>query len=158
MIHVDTYEKWWIGISVTVLVLFFLTITISAVAFGYQLPYSSVQVNPNTVAQAGPFAEPGLRQLAPGRYEAVVRAGARPWVFIPAEMKVPVGSQVTFIVTSQDVQHGFLVENTNINAMLLPGRVTTLTHTFRTPGVYHYVCTEYCGLGHQYMFGTLTVE
>ncbi|MFN8484443.1 MAG: cytochrome c oxidase subunit II [Anaerolineae bacterium] len=158
MIHIDKYEKWWIAISVAVLVVFFLTITISSVAWGFQLPYSSVQVDPNTVAKAGPFAEPGLRQLAPGKYEAVVRAQARPWVFTPQEMKVPVGSEVTFIVTSQDVQHGFLVENTNINAMLLPGRVTTLTHTFRTPGTYHYVCTEYCGLGHQYMFGTLIVE
>ncbi|MFN8475644.1 MAG: cytochrome c oxidase subunit II [Anaerolineae bacterium] len=158
MIHVDKYEKWWIIISIAVLVVFFLTVTISSVAFGYQLPYSSITVNPNTVDKVGPFAEPGLRQLAPGKYEAVIRAQARPWVFTPAEIKVPVGSEVTFIVTSQDVQHGFLVDNTNINFMLIPGRVSTLTHTFNTPGTYHYVCTEYCGLGHQYMFGTLIVE
>ena len=158
MIHVDTYEKWWITISVAVVAIFFATITISSAAMGYQLPYSAQLVNPNTVATTGTFAEPGLRELAPGKYEAVIRAGAKPWVFTPNELKVPVGSQVTFIVTSQDVQHGFLVENTNVNAMLLPGRVTTLTHTFNTPGTYHYLCTEYCGLGHQYMFGTITVE
>ncbi len=158
MIHVDRYEKWWIGLSGAVIIVFFLAVLVSAFAFGFQVPYTSAQVDPNTVKNTAPFNEPGMKQVAPGKYEAYVVTQARPWVFQPAEMTVPVGSEVTFYVTSMDVQHGFMVEGTNVNMMSLPGRVAKLSHTFTQPGVYHYVCHEYCGAGHQYMFGTLLVE
>jgi len=71
---------------------------------------------------------------------------------------VPVGSTVTFYVTSADVQHGFKLEGTNINVMVLPGQVTKMTATFNQKGTFPFVCTEYCGVGHQNMFGTLVVK
>jgi cytochrome c oxidase subunit 2 len=158
MIHIDLYEKWWIMISVAVLVAFTAVIGLSAFANGIQVPVPEARVDPNTVQQAGDFSKPGLKQLAPGKYEAYVLAQASPWKFIPAEIRVPVGSTVTFYVTSADVQHGFKIQTTNVNAMVLPGQVSKLTHTFTTVGEFPYQCTEYCGVGHQNMFGKIIVE
>lgn len=154
-IHVDPYEKGWMVATVFLLGLFFLAITVAGTAMGIQLPAPDARVNPNTVADAGPFSQPGLRELAPGKYEAYIMA--QTWFFNPREITVPVGSQVTLYVTSKDVQHGFLLEGTNINMMIVPGQVSKLTVTFDKPGVYTWVCHEYCGLGHAAMFGQVTV-
>ena len=73
------------------------------------------------------------------------------------EVEVPVNSTVTFYVTSRDIQHGFKLQDTNINMQIVPGQVSKLTHTFDEAGEYPYICTEYCGVGHAAMFGSLTV-
>jgi cytochrome c oxidase subunit 2 len=158
MIHVHTYEKWWMGLSIIVLVVFAAAIGVAAFMSGIQVPVPEARVDPNTVAQSGPFAEPGVRELAPGKYEAYIRAQASPWKFEPAEIRVKVGSTVTFYLTSVDVQHGFKLEGTNINAMILPGQISKMTATFDKAGEYPFVCHEYCGVGHQNMFGKVVVE
>ncbi|NOX61658.1 MAG: cytochrome C oxidase subunit II [Chloroflexi bacterium] len=153
--HVDPYERTWIIVSVLLLVLFFAAVTVAGLAMGIRVPGPVARVNPNTVAQEGPFAEPGLRELAPGKYEAYVLA--RTWQYQPRELTVPVGSTVTFFVTSPDVQHGFKIQDTNANMMVIPGQITSLTVHFTRPGEYEYICTEYCGLGHGAMFGKVIV-
>jgi cytochrome c oxidase subunit 2 len=42
--------------------------------------------------------------------------------------------------------------------MLVPGQVSTATHTFREAGEYVVICHEYCGIGHQTMFGKVIAE
>ena len=155
--HIDPYERNWIRISIGLLIGFSLAIGIAGFAFGFQVPSPEQRVDPRTVATDpnSPWTEPGLRELAPGKYEAYVLA--QTWQFMPREMTVPVGSTVTFYVTSRDIQHGFKLQNTNINMQIVPGQVSKLTHTFDEVGEYPYICTEYCGLGHAAMFGTLTV-
>jgi cytochrome c oxidase subunit 2 len=56
------------------------------------------------------------------------------------------------------VIHGFKIENTNVNVMLLPGQVSKVTAHFDKPGTYVFICHEYCGIGHQAMSGKLIVE
>jgi cytochrome c oxidase subunit II len=158
MIHIDLYEKWWMGLSLVVLIVFAAAIGVAGFVAGFQVPVPEARVNPNTVQQAGDFSQPGLKELVPGKYEAHIVAQASPWKFIPAEIRIPVGATVTFYVTSADVQHGFKIQDTNVNAMVLPGQVTKLTHTFTDVGEFPYACTEYCGLGHQNMFGKIVVE
>jgi cytochrome c oxidase subunit 2 len=80
------------------------------------------------------------------------------WAFDPKEIRVPVGSEVTFKITSRDVTHGMYVEKTNINIMIVPGQISEVTHVFDQPGTFAYVCHEYCGVGHQAMSGTIIVE
>lgn len=160
MIHVDTYERYWIMLTLVVLVVFTVAVGVSGFMLGVQVPVPESLVNPNTIATdaTSRFANPGLRQLAPGKYEAYIRTQSSPWKFIPDKLEVPAGSTVTFYVTSVDVQHGFKLEGTNVNVQILPGLVSKMTATFKTAGTYNYVCTEYCGVGHQNMFGTLTVK
>ena len=158
MIHVHTYEKWWIALTAVMLVAFTAAISLSAFANGIQLPSPEARVDPKTVAQTPPFDNPGLRELAPGKYDAYIVAQASPWKYYPSEIRVPLGATVTFYVTSADVQHGFRVQDTNVNMMVLPGQVAKLTATFTKAGEFPYVCSEYCGVGHQNMFGKVIVE
>ncbi len=159
--HVDRTEKLFIAGAIALLVVFALAVGISGFAYGIQVPLPEQRVDPQTVATPGasPWGDPveeRVRELAPGRYEAYILG--QTWVFQPSEIRIPVGSTVTFYLTSKDVQHGFMLEGTNINMMVLPGEVSTLTTTFDEPGEYNYICHEYCGVGHHTMFGRLIVE
>ncbi len=153
---VERYEKIWMILSLLVLVIFLGAIGSSVFAAGIQLPGAERRVDPRTVAQMAPFNQPGVRELAPKRYEVVMLAQI--WSFTPGEIRVPAGSLVTFYITSKDVTHGFKIENTNVNVMLLPGQITKVNARFDRPGTYLFICHEYCGLGHQVMSGRLIVE
>ena len=117
-------------------------------------------MDPRTVATDpnSPWSNPGLREIAPGKYDAYILARAIPkWEYLPNEMTVPTGSTVSFYVTSADVQHGFKIQDTNANFMVLPGQVSKLTIKFDKPGTYNFICTEYCGSGHGVMYGAIIV-
>ena len=102
------------------------------------------------------MTEPAVVQTGPGRYDVYMRAQI--WSFAPNEIKVPAGSTVTFYITTPDVQHGFLIERTNVNLMVLPGQVSKTTARFDEPGEYRFFCHEYCGIAHHTMFGKVVVE
>ena len=70
---------------------------------------------------------------------------------------MPQGAEVTIYVTSQDVQHGFKITDTNVNMQVVPGQVSKLTYTFDRIGEFPYICHEYCGIGHAAMFGRVKV-
>jgi cytochrome c oxidase subunit II len=155
--HVDRYEGAWMRISAVVLAIFFISIIVAAFAGGFQLPGVYERVDPTKLYEPGsPFAEPGLRELAPGKYELYIRAQI--WSFVPDEVHIPAGSEVTFYATSQDVLHGVKLQDTNINMMILPGQISKLTHRFDTPGTYEFICHEYCGQLHHTMYGRIIVE
>jgi cytochrome c oxidase subunit 2 len=157
VIHVDRYEQAWIRITILILVAFIGAIVVAGVANGIQVPSAYERVDPSTLGEAGsPWAEPGLRELAPGKYEAYILAQI--WSFVPNEIRIPAGSEVTFYVTSRDVQHGFKIVDTNINLMVLPGQVGKLKATFDEPGVYNVICHEYCGTLHHTMYAQIIVE
>jgi len=160
MIHIHAYEKWWIGLTIVMLAVLTSLIGLSAFSSGFQVPQPFGRVDPKTVKDSGSFAEAnlGLHELSPGKYEAYLLGQASPWKYYPAELTVPVGSTVTFYVTSADVQHGFRIKDTNINLQVLPGYIAKATHTFDQAGEFPYICGEYCGVGHQNMFGKIIVK
>ena len=53
--------------------------------------------------------------------------------------------------------HGFLITGTNINLMLVPGYVSSLNARFDTPGERLMPCHEFCGTGHEGMWGRIKV-
>jgi cytochrome c oxidase subunit 2 len=83
---------------------------------------------------------------------------ARAWGFTPSEIRVPVGRPVTFRITSVDIVHGFHVDDTRINLMVLPGQVSELEYTFRRAGEHLLICHEYCGAGPHAMAGRVIAE
>ena len=161
-IHIDRYEGLWIRISLLTVVVFTVAVGISSFAWGIQLPGAYQRIDPKTLNDpSSPFATPGLRELAPGKYEAYMTAQV--WSFTPAEIRLPVGAEVTFYVTARDVLHGFKIAETNINMMVVPGQVSTLKAVFEKPGTYNLICHEYCGaggptIGHHTMYGQIIVE
>ena len=71
---------------------------------------------------------------------------------------MPVGSSVTFYVTSTDLQHGFKLQDTNVNMQVVPGEVSKLTVEFDEFGEHDYICHEFCGIGHAAMFNLQRFE
>lgn len=158
-LHVDPLERNWIVIAIGVLVAFAILITIAGFMLGIQVPTNEARVDPATFENELPWSEPGLRELVPGEeYEAYVIA--RQFVFDagPEGIVVPEGARVTFYVTSADVQHGFSLEGTNVNMMVIPGQVSKLSATFEEAGEFNVICHEYCGVGHAFMAGKVVVE
>lgn len=161
-LHVDRYEAIWIRTTLIMSTIFVIAIAVAGFAWGIQVPGVYQRIDPATLTDpSSPFATPGLRELAPGKYEAYMTAQV--WSFTPSELRIPVGSEVTFYVTARDVQHGFKIAETNINMMILPGQVSTLKATFTKAGTYNLFCHEYCGaggptIGHHTMYGQIIVE
>ena len=153
--EVDPYERNWMRFSVLLLIVFLATVTVAGFSMGFQVAGEEQEVDPRTVLDSEPWASPGLREIAPGEYEAYVVA--QTWAFVPRELEVPVGSEVDIYVTSPDLQHGFKITDTNVNMQIVPGQVSKLSFTFDEPGEYPYICHEYCGQGHAAMFGVVTV-
>lgn len=161
-LHVEKWEGIWIRIALGMTAVFILAITVAALSFGISVPGVTARISPAALNDPeNPFSTPGLRELAPGKYE--VYMVAQTWNFLPDRIEVPVGAEVTFYVTARDVVHGIKIAGTNVNMMALPGQVSKLKATFTKPGVYNYICHEYCGyvagapIGHHTMYAQLVV-
>lgn len=144
------------GFGLAMLVVFLAVITTAAIVDGFVPPSHVQSIDPTEVAQTPPFDRPGLRKIAEGSYEAYYVA--RIFSFTPASIEVPVGSRVTFYVTSADVEHGFSIPETGVNTMVTPGWVSQVAHTFNERGTYLLVCNEYCGGGHHLMAAKVVVK
>jgi cytochrome c oxidase subunit 2 len=155
MVHVNRYERIWMGFGFAILAVFLATITTAAIVDGIVPPSFGQRIDPTRVAQTAPFDHPGLRQVGDHLYEAYYVAHV--FAFSPAKITVPRGSRVTFYVTSPDVVHGFSIPLTDVNLMIVPGWVSSAAHTFRDPGTFLLVCNEYCGAGHQLMAAQVEV-
>ena len=152
---IDPWEKNWMRISIALLVVFAAAVTVAGWSAGFQLPGPESEVDPRTITEEGPFAEPGLHEIGDGKFEAYVMSQV--WSFTPREIVVPVGAEVDIYVTSSDLQHGFKITDTNVNMQIVPGQVSKLSFTFDDIGEFPYICTEYCGSGHAAMYGTVKV-
>jgi cytochrome c oxidase subunit 2 len=149
------FEVAWILPSIAIPIAFLVAITLTAFAIGIAVPGASGRIDPKAINTTPPFDKPGVRELAPGRYEVAVVA--QTFLFDPKEIRVPVGATVTFVVTSRDVVHGFKINGTPVNMMVVPGQISRMTATFDRPGEYLLVCHEYCGGGHHVMAGKVIV-
>ncbi|ADG05193.1 cytochrome c oxidase subunit II [Kyrpidia tusciae] len=154
--HLHRYEKIWLTVGVLTLIAFIITLGVNAFAMGAQPPSNTQVMDPTKVSQTPPFDQPALKQIGQNNYVANMTAFV--FSYAPNRMEVPVGSTVTFNVTSKDVVHGFEIPGTNVNMMIIPGLVNSATHTFTKPGDYLILCNEYCGTGHQLMAAHLIVK
>src|SRR5262249_48981978 len=100
------YELAWMLPSVALPVGMLAALAVTAFGAHIGLPGEAGRVNPATVLQTAPFNQPGVAEVAPGRYEAHLVAGI--WFFLPSEIRVPEESEVAFVATSKDVIHGVL--------------------------------------------------
>jgi cytochrome c oxidase subunit 2 len=156
-------ERLFLYATIVLLVAFFMAILASIGEAGIHLPTDEGQVDPNKLRETAPFDRVALEDAdeptfinEDGRLEAVLIAKA--YAFEPNPITVPAGQEIEFVVSSQDVIHGFLINDVGVNAMVIPGQITRVTATFDEPGEYNMICHEFCGVGHQTMFATVVVE
>ena len=64
---------------------------------------------------------------------------------------------VKFIMTSEDVLHGFFIPNFRIKQDVVPGMYTSIWFTATVPGKHQVFCTEYCGTSHSQMLAKVIV-
>jgi cytochrome c oxidase subunit II len=150
------FELAWILPSVAIPIAILVAVVLTAFAVGIRVPGIAGRIDPQAIAQTAPFDEPGVRELAPDRYEVAMVASV--FQFTPNEIRVPAGARVTFSLTSRDVIHGLKIEGTPVNVMVIPGQISEVSATFDEPGEYLFVCHEYCGAGHHVMYGKVIVE
>ena len=75
---------------------------------------------------------------------------------------IPSNKEVEFVVTSDDVNHGFGIYDSGgqllAQTQAMPGYTNRLRYSFEKGGVYHVMCMEFCGTDHHKMFTKLTVK
>lgn len=112
---------------------------------------------PETLHLDGEFIETNLGSALEDDGTVTVRAIGQQYSFTPACIVVPAQIPITFRATSADVVHGFLIERTNINTMLIPGYISVQKARFETPGEYLMPCQEFCSFGHEGMWAKVRV-
>jgi cytochrome c oxidase subunit II len=163
--HIDRLERYWLTAVAAMLGAFVAALVASVTIFGIRLPSPVDRINPQRL-QETEFATPGVRNVGGNRYE--VHIVAQMWNYdagsesgpagTPPKIHIPVGSQVTFYVTSKDVIHGFYLEAHSVNLEVIPGQVARASTVFNRKGTFKLICNQYCGAGHQIMYGEVIVE
>jgi len=140
-------EKFAIGLASVLLLVFFGALTYVSADKGIQVP--------TCITDVEPFTRDTLFQVGENEYE--LHMVARMWAFQPSEITLPVGAKVNMYVTSQDIIHGFHVNEHNLNLMAVPNAINYFEVTFKEPGTFDFACHEYCGAAHHTMAGRFVI-
>jgi cytochrome c oxidase subunit 2 len=81
------------------------------------------------------------------------------WGMSPSVIRVLPGQRVRFVVGTDDVMHGFAINELGVNLALVPGRASRSAdvHVTLAEGTYAIHCSVFCGLGHGSMKARLIV-
>ncbi|MGN1402487.1 MAG: cytochrome c oxidase subunit II [Bacillus sp. (in: firmicutes)] len=155
--HMHKYEKIWLILGVTALLVFLTTLGVSAFYMGNQPASCLATIDPEKVDTTAPFDNPGLHKVEGEDWDYELVYVAQAFSYNPMQVEVPKGSKVKIIATTKDVIHGFEVAGTNINMMLEPGYISEYVTTFNKTGEFLVLCNEYCGTGHHMMSSKIEV-
>lgn len=153
----ERIERRWAAISILIVV--FLT-GMAAYAGIHQatMPQTQVEtIDPVTLHMSGEFVETNLGSAVEPDGSVTVRVVGQQYSFTPSCILVPNDTRVTIRGTSADVVHGLLIEQTNVNAMLVPGYVSQLSTRFDRAGDHLMPCQEFCSVGHEGMWAKVKV-
>ena len=109
-------------------------------------------VSARTVAQVAKDAE------TQGRGAHEIQVTLRRYEFNPGSLRVRKGEQVRLILAAVDHDHGFKLDDFNVNQKVLKGTTVVVEFTADKAGTFQFRCSSVCGLGHRNMKGTLVVE
>jgi cytochrome c oxidase subunit II len=150
-------ERRWAAVSTGIIAILVFLATFAGVHQA-TMPQARVEtVDPRTLHLAGEFIETNLGSAVEPDGSVTVRIVGQQYSFTPQCIVVPTDTPITFRAASADVVHGFLIQNTNVNLMLVPGYVSTISTRFAAPVESLMPCHEYCGSGHQAMWAHVRV-
>ena len=105
-----------------------------------------------TVAQVARDAGTG----AQGVHE--IQVTLRKYEFNPGSLRVRKGEQVRLVMAAADHDHGFKLDDFDIDQKIPKGKTVVVQFTADKAGTFQFRCSSVCGLGHRNMKGTLVVE
>ena len=92
--------------------------------------------------------------------DKVISISAERFAFSPSKIRVPKGSVVELVITSEDTDHGFRIPRANID-VAIPQRgkgEVRVKFVAKEKGDYVFECSRPCGAGHNLMRGRIVVE
>lgn len=153
----ERVERRWAVVSASIIAVLVFLATFAGVHLA-TMPQARVEtIDPRTLHVAGEFIETNLGSAVERDGSVTVRIVGQQYSFTPQCIVVPSDTLITFRAASADVVHGFLIQNTNVNLMLVPGYVSTISTRFASPVESLMPCHEYCGSGHQAMWAHVRV-
>ena len=153
--RVERVEHRWAAVSVVIVVLLVVVATFAGL-YQVAMPQSRIETaDPRTLHLGGEFIESNLGSALEPDGSITVRWIGQQYSFTPSCIVVPTDTPITFRTTSADVVHRFLITGTNIK--LVPGYVSSLRARFETQGEHMMPCHEFCGMGHEGMWGRIKV-
>ena len=155
--HIDPLEKKWMYVVGIMTIVMIASMTYAAVVMNMHPPSNVESIDPKTLHLSGEFAEDNLGVTTNPDGSITVRMVAARYSFYPQMVEVPADTPVTFRITSPDIVHGVHVPFTNMSTMVIPGYISEVTTQFSREGESQFLCNEYCGLGHDYMWSKLKV-
>lgn len=150
-------ERRWTFIVIAIVTLLVLMMIVTGLHWASMPPSRVETVDVRTVHIKGEFVESNLGTTMAPDGKVTVRLIAQQYSFVPQCIVVPADMPVTFRGTATDAIHGFVIGKTNANTMLVPGFVATFTTSFQRTGEQLMPCHEYCGTGHEAMWGHVQV-
>jgi cytochrome c oxidase subunit II len=153
----ERVERRWAGVSVSIVVLLVFMASFAGIHQATMPQSRTETVDPRTLQLSGEFIESNLGSAVDPDGSVTVRFVGQQYSFTPSCLLVPTGTPITVRATSADAIHGFLISDTNVNIMLVPGYVSTITTRFSRPGERLMPCHEFCGVGHEGMWAHVKV-
>jgi cytochrome c oxidase subunit II len=83
---------------------------------------------------------------------------SRKYEFGPSSLRVKKGEHLRLVIAALDHDHGFRLDEFHINKKIERGKTVTVEFTADKAGTFAFRCSNFCGLGHGGMKGTLVVE
>lgn len=83
---------------------------------------------------------------------------SRKYEFDPSSLRVKKGDHLRLVIAALDHDHGFRLDEFDINKKIERGKTVTVEFTADKAGTFPFRCSNFCGLGHGGMKGTLVVE
>ena len=167
--EVHPTEKRWFLIAVLLVAAMIGMVVYTAVAMSIHPPSNVETIDSTRLHLTEEFAEDnlGVRRAADGTL--VARIVMARYMVHPQEIRLPADTPIVLRAASADVLHGLHVAGTNIATQVVPGYVSQVRTTVSFDSVSKVgvrnadgsvtvplFCKEYCGLGHQSMWGRVT--
>ena len=112
------------------------------------------------------FTAPSLTMVADNAKDQVRQPAAvhefqitsRKYEFGPTSLHVKKGDHLRLVITALDHDHGFRLDEFHINKKIEKGKTVMVEFIAGKAGTFPFRCSNFCGLGHGGMKGTLVIE
>jgi len=169
-VHIHPLEKRWAILATAIAFVMAAMVVYTAVAMSVHPPSNVEPIDSTSLHLTNEFAEDNLGVKTGKDGTLVARIVMARYTVQPQEITLPAGRPVVIRAASADVLHGLHVSGTNIATQVVPGWVSEVRTTIRFESVaaigkrnedgsvtVPLFCNEYCGMGHQSMFGRVRV-